>query len=363
MIVRKEWYSTPAVHRSPWLLAWHRHFLWVFERTLRDECGYTGGQPYWDYSRYYGQPIESWPIFDGSDTSLGGNGKADTPSKDCSCLTDGPFADWKINLGPVAGNHACTDNPQDDGLGLNTRCLERKFEPKFLGNLTYDNVTFTINNFEDPDAFGVRIESWPVGIHPIPHIFVGGTNSDVPGAPGDPWFMCHHTMLDRVWAIWQSIDLEVRTTQLAKADSYADLRKRSRSPPAPAISMDDDITLSPIFDKVKVRDVMSPTGGQYCYRHDSYPDVSAAVIGQPERAKQPASDGKEDSQAEKSGPDDGDGARVAAPVALEEEVSPRQTESTSQPATAASVAAWKPVMWADSPPISLSIVAMVLMAI
>lgn len=63
-------------------------------------------------------------------------------------MTDGPFADWKINLGPVAGNHACTDNPQDDGLGLNTRCLERKFEPKFLGNLTYDNVTFTINDFE-----------------------------------------------------------------------------------------------------------------------------------------------------------------------------------------------------------------------
>lgn len=36
--------ASDTVHRSPWLLAWHRHFLWVFERTLRDECDYTGGQ-------------------------------------------------------------------------------------------------------------------------------------------------------------------------------------------------------------------------------------------------------------------------------------------------------------------------------
>lgn len=32
-----------SVHRSPWLGVWHRHYLWVLERALREECGYTGG--------------------------------------------------------------------------------------------------------------------------------------------------------------------------------------------------------------------------------------------------------------------------------------------------------------------------------
>lgn len=58
------------------------------------------GQPYWDHSRYIDQPIESWPMFDGSDTSLSGNGQPDTPDKDCYCVTEGPFANWKVNLGP-----------------------------------------------------------------------------------------------------------------------------------------------------------------------------------------------------------------------------------------------------------------------
>lgn len=106
------------------------------------------GQPYWDYGRYMDRPMEEWPMFDGSDTSLGGNGKPDTPNPDCNCVTDGPFADWKVNLGPAAGNHACTPNPQDDGLGFNERCLERKWRPELLQNLTYDNMQHSILNMQ-----------------------------------------------------------------------------------------------------------------------------------------------------------------------------------------------------------------------
>lgn len=91
--------------------------------------------------------------------------------------------------------------------------------------------------------------------------------------------------------------------------------------------------------------------------------MSEARDGQTERVKQPASDGEQDVQAQKSGPNNADGARVVAPMALEEISPPRQIENTSQPATATSVAAWKPVMWADGPSISLFIVAVMLMAI
>lgn len=31
------------VHRSPWLAVWHRHYVWLLEQMLRQECGYTHG--------------------------------------------------------------------------------------------------------------------------------------------------------------------------------------------------------------------------------------------------------------------------------------------------------------------------------
>lgn len=80
----------------------------------------------------------------------------------------------------------------------------------------------------DIDGFGVYIESWPVGVHQLPHVFMGGTNADVPSAASDPWFPCHHAALDFIWILWQSIDLDNRTLALGKAESYADLRKRSQ---------------------------------------------------------------------------------------------------------------------------------------
>ena len=36
---------TLNVHLSGLFLPWHRHFLWLWEKALRDECGYSGYLP------------------------------------------------------------------------------------------------------------------------------------------------------------------------------------------------------------------------------------------------------------------------------------------------------------------------------
>ena len=36
--------NTYNVHFSPWLLSFHRVFIWEFEKALRNECGYKGGK-------------------------------------------------------------------------------------------------------------------------------------------------------------------------------------------------------------------------------------------------------------------------------------------------------------------------------
>lgn len=42
---------TYDVHRSPWLIPFHRELLFQLEKALRDECGYGGGESWsWSWS-------------------------------------------------------------------------------------------------------------------------------------------------------------------------------------------------------------------------------------------------------------------------------------------------------------------------
>lgn len=84
-------------------LTWHRYFTWAYEQALRNECGYTGYQPYWAWNKYADDPRNS-PIFDGSDYSMSGDGSyiphdgseaapgiVLTPGNGGGCVFSGPF--------------------------------------------------------------------------------------------------------------------------------------------------------------------------------------------------------------------------------------------------------------------------------
>jgi tyrosinase len=51
-------------------------------------------------------------------------------------------------------------------------------------------------NFAD---FSQKVEQ----IHNGVHVWVGGTMSEIPVAAYDPIFYAHHTMIDRLWWLWQ----------------------------------------------------------------------------------------------------------------------------------------------------------------
>ena len=52
---------------------------------------------------------------------------------------------------------------------------------------------------EDFDDFTFQLED----LHNRVHVWTGGTMSEIPVAAFDPVFWAHHTMIDRLWAIWQ----------------------------------------------------------------------------------------------------------------------------------------------------------------
>ena len=41
----------PKAHQSDLFLPWHRYYLLVFERLVREDCGYGGPLPWWDETK------------------------------------------------------------------------------------------------------------------------------------------------------------------------------------------------------------------------------------------------------------------------------------------------------------------------
>ncbi|KAF2458395.1 hypothetical protein BDY21DRAFT_342393 [Lineolata rhizophorae] len=223
---------TPTVHMTANFVHWHRAYVWAYESALRDECGYQGYQPYWDWSKYP-DPLES-VMFSGSDTSMSGNGEyieheghrlgmsSDPvpPGKGGGCVQSGPFANMTVNLGPVmvSLDIEVPANPQSDGYGLNPRCIRRDIGDFFTSQyLLPDQLATHIESTDNVLTFQTTLQtdtaeaySFHTGGH---YTIWGDPGGDFLVSPGDPMFWLHHGQVDRHWWIWQNQDPEARVQQ------------------------------------------------------------------------------------------------------------------------------------------------------
>ncbi|KAF5618744.1 tyrosinase central domain protein [Fusarium sp. NRRL 52700] len=278
--------QTLTIHYTGNFQPWHRWFLYTYEKALRDECGYKGYQPYWDWPKYASAPQKS-PIFDGSPYSLGGNGAYiphDGPvivpppgvgggnislpaGLGGGYVTKGPFADMTVNLGPVAGVEGTEAGPSG-GLGYNPRRLKRDVGPAM--NTRYANYTTVLGLLKKPNIEQYRLlsEGVPYTIEIGPHGGIHYTISGDPGAdlftsPGDPAFWVHHGMMDRMWAYWQEIDPKTRHKDFNGGD-YGHLTW-ANSPKSRRASPDDVLDMGYAGKSAKIKDVLSTTSGPFCY--------------------------------------------------------------------------------------------------
>lgn len=210
---------TPWVHQDGLFLAFHRHYIHLFEKALRDECGFKGALPYWDWTVHW-QNVNENPMFDGSPHSLGSDGvfipnRTDyvfvnplgkvtvvPPGTGGGCVYSGPFTNdkYQVHLGPFTDPKG-----PDGGFGYNPRCLERDLQ-KLYGTYTRpSNVSYMLGECADLNCFAPYILESGTGVHGAGHIQVGNLMLDVYGSPGDPVFWLHHAMVDRVWTIWQHL--------------------------------------------------------------------------------------------------------------------------------------------------------------
>ncbi|KAF2868002.1 hypothetical protein BDV95DRAFT_630919 [Massariosphaeria phaeospora] len=278
--------QTATIHYTGTFLAWHRYFTWQYEQALRNECGYKGYQPYWDWAKTAITGLEKSVMLDGSAYSMSGNGKF-IPGKGNitisgnglpdvtipsgtggGCVNSGPFKDMKVNLGPVAlglSNGSTISN--GDGLSYNPRCLKRDLTD--YANKRFANASSFIDLLKTRDImdFQMTMQGYPgsgdIGVHGGGHYSMGGDpGRDLFTSPGDPLFYLHHGGIDRAWWIWQSRNK--RTSYGAKG--IAGTGTFLNQMPSPNTTLDTMIDFGYAAGPPrKMRELMSTTGGPFCY--------------------------------------------------------------------------------------------------
>ncbi|OCL09552.1 Di-copper centre-containing protein [Glonium stellatum] len=263
--------QTLYIHGTGNFLSWHRYFTWSYELALRNECGYNGTQPYWDWGVWANDPERS-PIFDGSDTSMSGNGQKITHKSNGispagnggGCVQTGPFKNFTVNLGPVVpmADPAPPKNPRSDGFGYNPRCLRRDISNYLTTRYAKtSDIVALITNYTDVGSFQTKMQAGD-GVHGAGHFTIAGDpGADFFNSPGDPAFWLLHSMIDRVWYIWQIQNFSNRQLVISGGTTMMGS--------GPAQTLDDLIDLNVVANKVyKIRDLVSTVDGPFCYVYE-----------------------------------------------------------------------------------------------
>ncbi|MCJ1263947.1 hypothetical protein MMC22_003818 [Lobaria immixta] len=279
--------QSSIIHLDAPFLAWHRWFTWTYEETLRHECGYNGSQPYWDWT-LDAHNIETSPLFDGSDSSMSGNGVAiphadvrkvnSFPGRPISvsvipagtgggCVITGPFANITVAFGQISPdlNAGILNNPHN--LEYKPHCLRRNLSRRVADAvLNADRVDFLLSSpnisvFDQ--VLNVGVPGRVLGLHGGGHHSVGGDMGDFFSSPGDPIFYLHHAQVDRLWTQWQQLDLKTRQYSLVGTGTVANY------PPSPVFQLNDTIDLSKLSPEGPrpIRDFMSTVRGPFCYEY------------------------------------------------------------------------------------------------
>ncbi|KAL2163286.1 hypothetical protein VTH06DRAFT_5342 [Thermothelomyces fergusii] len=260
--------ATEFVHYTGNFLIWHRNFIHVYERELH-ACGYKDPLPYWEWG-YDAEAPQLSPIFDGSDTSMSGDGEfvpgppvsLELPGNPApivlakgtggGCVTSGPFVNMTVRLGPSTEPDPTADNP---------RCLKRDLNADSSRRFaSFRNTTDLILDSPTIEAFRTTMEGDPsytpdaLGVHRGGHYILGGDpGGDAYVSPGDPVFYLHHAQVDRIYWIWQMLDFENR-------QGVFGTNTMLNIPPSENTTVEDTVDVGHLGGPIKIKNLMSTTG-------------------------------------------------------------------------------------------------------
>jgi tyrosinase len=157
-------------HGQPSFLPWHRAYLYRFELALR-ASGHDVTLPWWDWVtvREIPAPYEANPL--------------------ASAAID-----------PLALQQGFREGAGDPEMERLAQMPNTVREPARPGTrLPTAKEIERIMAYPDFASFSTTLESY----HGNVHVWVGGHMGEIPFAAFDPIFWAHHTMIDRLWRMWQ----------------------------------------------------------------------------------------------------------------------------------------------------------------
>ncbi|KAI9149917.1 Tyrosinase P [Paramyrothecium foliicola] len=266
------------VHVSASFLLFHRYFLYTYAEKLR-ECGYNGPVPYWEWGLDC-DDVDASPLFDGSATSLGSNGKfipdrtsGPIPGLEIpgvplgtggGCVHSGPFKNYTVNMGNVL---------DPDPTRYNPRCLKRDLNPHICKQwASFRNATQLILDSPNIELFQAIMQGdsrYPeaadlfFGVHGGGHNVVSGDpGSDFFFSPLEPVFWLHHQQLDRLYFVWQNLDWKNR-------QNIAGTRSWSSVPLRQQATLKDVLLFEPLNRKRTLGELIDTLGGTpFCFIYE-----------------------------------------------------------------------------------------------
>ncbi|KAL4911770.1 hypothetical protein BDW62DRAFT_217025 [Aspergillus aurantiobrunneus] len=260
--------QTPSIHWVGHFALWHRYFVATYEKYLRQECGYTGAQPYWDWSQDASTNLTSTAIFETEifdpDTGFGGNGAyvevsdpADNPFNltgrtGGGCVQSGPFTPDKFQLHHAGGG-----------------CLKRDYIPWIMNSFAQQSLVDHVKSQPDYTSFARALENIPAftepNIHGSGHFGVGGvlgTISNQYESPGDPLFYLHHSNLDRILWEWQQQDPTTRLHQVGGPIEPMDYSGKN-------VTLDFIVNIGALAGNATLEQLLNINGDVLCYTFDT----------------------------------------------------------------------------------------------
>jgi tyrosinase len=170
------WHGVPlgiCQHHNELFLPWHRGYLYFFELALQD-IDPDVSLPWWDWMDEAGLPAPY--------------------DKEGDVLSGAPIEPQGVQPQPDWPKETFRD--LDDGTGPGPHAVPPPIRQAMAGQQNAYDWMMAAGSYLE---FSQR--NWR--LHDNIHVWVGGTMGDPNWAAYDPLFWAHHTMVDRLWRIWQ----------------------------------------------------------------------------------------------------------------------------------------------------------------
>jgi tyrosinase len=276
--------NTLLMHSNGVFLSWHRHFLYLFQNALTEECGFKGAIPYWNWP-WWADDLAGSPLFDGSSTSIGGDGywNASAPAVQNGnytfprghgggCIKDGPFVNITTGFRYFKNAEILRTEIPEDALDYAPHCVTRDLNNAITGpnhnpSIVDDLLSApTIREFQTILDASVR-NTTSLSPHSAGHWSIGLSMLDQYASPSDPAFYLHHSMIDNMWAQWQLQNPEERTYSL-----YGTVTTLN-NPPSQDATLDFVTQFGYLDSPKKLVELMDSQSSKYCYRYEYSQDA------------------------------------------------------------------------------------------